>query len=91
MMSGAAPGRHVIRHRLGVTPLAMMLIFRRLHEAPMLPAARRSALLCPLIVRRSPRPFGIATTYLRKLFLFGTTQSGLGLAFPLVGGRLVSA
>ena len=36
-------------------------------------------------------PFEIAAIDLFKLFLFGTTQFGLGLVFLVIGGRLVSA
>ena len=62
----------------------MMLIIRRHHETPMLPAACLSALLCPLLVWPFAAPFDVSTIDLLKLFLFGTTQFGLGLVFLTV-------
>ena len=50
-------------------------------------AGRLSALLCPLLAA----PFDVSTIDLLKLFLFGTTQFGLGLVFLTVGGQMVSA
>jgi hypothetical protein len=47
----------------------------------MLPAACLSALLCPLLVWPFAAPLDVSTIDLRKLFLFGTTQFGLGLVF----------
>ena len=55
----------------------------------MLPAACLSALLCPLWSGRSPRRS--MSPDMLKLFLFGTTQFGLGLVFLTVGGQMVSA
>ncbi len=53
----------------------------------MLPAACLSALLCPLPFAA---PFDVSAIDLLKLFLFGTTQFGLGLVFLTVGGQLIS-
>jgi drug/metabolite transporter (DMT)-like permease len=69
----------------------MMLIIRQHHETPMLPAACLSALLCPLLVWPFAAPLDVAAIDLLKLFLFGTTQFGLGLVFLTVGGQMVSA
>jgi drug/metabolite transporter (DMT)-like permease len=68
-----------------------MLIIRDHHKTPMLPAACLSALLCPVLAWPFASPFDISTTDLLKLFLFGTTQFGLGLVFLTIGGRMVSA
>ena len=57
----------------------------------MLPAACLSALLCPLLVWPFAAPLDVRTIDLLKLFLFGTTQFGLGLVFLTVGGQMVSA
>jgi F-type H+-transporting ATPase subunit a len=48
----------------------MMLIIRRYHETPMLPAACLSALLCPLLVWPFASPFGVNTIELLKLIPF---------------------
>jgi drug/metabolite transporter (DMT)-like permease len=95
MVSGAVADGHLTGDLLafGMTLLmaVMMLIIRQQHETPMLPAACLSALLCPLGVWPFASPFDIASIDLFKLFLFGTTQFGLGLVFLVIGGRLVSA
>jgi drug/metabolite transporter (DMT)-like permease len=95
MVSGAVADGHLTGDLLafGMTLLMaiMMLIIRQRHETPMLPAACLSALLCPLVVWPFAAPFEIAAIDLFKLFLFGTTQFGLGLVFLVIGGRLVSA
>jgi drug/metabolite transporter (DMT)-like permease len=57
----------------------------------MLPAACLSALLCPLVVWPFTSPLAIGMGDMFNLFLFGTTQFGLGLVFLTLGGRLVSA
>jgi drug/metabolite transporter (DMT)-like permease len=69
----------------------LMLIIRQHHETPMLPAACMSALLCPLLVWPFASPSDIGTIDLLKLFLFGTTQFGLGLILLTIGGQMVSA
>ena len=61
------------------------------HETLMLPAAGLSALLCPLVVWPFASPLDINAVDLLKLFLFGTTQFGLGLVFLTIGGQMVSA
>jgi drug/metabolite transporter (DMT)-like permease len=95
MVSGAVADGHLIGDLLafGMTLLmaVVMLIIRQQHEKPMLPAACLSALLCPLLVWPFAAPLELTTTDLLKLFLFGTTQFGLGLVFLVIGGRLVSA
>jgi drug/metabolite transporter (DMT)-like permease len=94
MVNGAVAVGHLIGDLLafGMTSLmaVMMLIIRRQHKTPMLPAACLSALLCPLVVWPFAASLEIGKTDLVKLFLFGTTQFGLGLVFLVVGGRLVS-
>jgi drug/metabolite transporter (DMT)-like permease len=69
----------------------VMLIIRKHHEAPMLPAACLSALLCPLLVWPFAAPLETSLQDLLKLFMFGTTQFGLGLVFLTIGGQMVSA
>jgi hypothetical protein len=69
----------------------MILIFRQHHETQMLPAACMSALLCPLLVWPFASPLDIGTIDLLKLFLFGTTQFGLGLILLTIGGQMVPA
>lgn len=69
----------------------MMLILRRHRDTPMLPAACLSALLCPLTVWPFAAPFAVDAGNLGQLFLFGTTQFGLGLVLLTLGGRFVSA
>ena len=68
-----------------------MLIIREYHETPMLPAACLSAFLCALPVWPVASPFDVATGDMVNLFLFGTTQFGLGLLLLTVGGQMVSA
>src|SRR6185312_14113572 len=69
----------------------MMLIIRRHQATPMLPAACLSALLCPLLVWPWATPFAVTTGDMAGLFLFGTTQFGLGLLLLTIGGQMVSA
>jgi drug/metabolite transporter (DMT)-like permease len=95
MMTGAAAEGHLLGDlfALGTTicMAMMMLIMRRHRDTPMLPAACLSALLCPLLVWPFTAPFAVGGEDMIKLFLFGTTQFGLGLVFLTLGGRLVSA
>ena len=69
----------------------MMLIIRQWHETPMLPATCLSALLCPLLVWPFASPGAVGAEEMILLFLFGTTQFGLGLMLFVLGGQLVSA
>jgi drug/metabolite transporter (DMT)-like permease len=95
MMGGAITEGHLLGDLLGfgmaLCMAIMMLIIRDRHETPMLPAACLSALLCPLLVWPFAAPFDVSAIDLLKLFLFGTTQFGLGLVFLTVGGQMVSA
>jgi drug/metabolite transporter (DMT)-like permease len=95
MVSGTGSEGHLIGDllALGMTGCmaVMMLIIRRHQQTSMLPAACLSALLCPLAVWPFASPFSIGLQDLSELFLFGTTQFGLGLVFLTLGGRLVSA
>jgi drug/metabolite transporter (DMT)-like permease len=92
MAGGAAADGHLFGDILafGITlcMAIMMLIIRQHHESPMLPAACLSALLCPLLVRPFAAPLDVGTIDVLKLFLFGTTQFGLGLVFLTIGGRM---
>jgi drug/metabolite transporter (DMT)-like permease len=81
----------VLAFGMTVCAAIMMLIIRRRHETPMLPAACLSALLCPLLVWPFATPLEIATGDVVNLFLFGTTQFGLGLVLLTVGGQMVAA
>jgi len=95
MVSGAAVEGHLFGDLLafGMTffMAIMMLIIRQQRQTPMLPAACLSALLCPLVVWPFTPPFAIGMGDMLYLFLFGTTQFGLGLIFLTLGGRLISA
>ena len=95
MMGGAITEGHLFGDVLGfgmaLCMAIMMLIIRDRHETPMLPAACLSALLCPLLVWPFASPLDVNLIELLKLFLFGTTQFGLGLIFLTIGGQIVSA
>ena len=95
MVSGAAIEGHLIGDLLAfgmtVCMAIVMLIIRQQQQTSMLPAACLSALLCPLVVWPFTSPVAINMGDMLNLFLFGTTQFGLGLVFLTLGGRLVSA
>ena len=95
MVGGAVADGHlfgdVLAFGMTICMAIMMLIIRQHHETPMLPAACLSALLCPLLVWPFAAPFDVGAEDMGKLFLFGTTQFGLGLVFLTVGGQMVSA
>ncbi len=95
MVSGAITEGHLIGDLLAfgmtVCMAIVMLIIRQQQQTGMLPAACLSALLCPLVVWPFISPLAIGTGDMLNLFLFGTTQFGLGLVFLTLGGRLVSA
>jgi drug/metabolite transporter (DMT)-like permease len=95
MVGGAVAEGHLIGDLLAfgmtVCMAIMMLILRQQQATPMLPAACLSALLCPLLVWPFSTPFAVGAGDMLELFLFGTTQFGLGLALLTVGGRWVSA
>jgi drug/metabolite transporter (DMT)-like permease len=95
MVSGSAIEGHLIGDLLALSMTVcmamMMLIIRQQQQTSMLPAACLSALLCPLVVWPFTSPLAIGTGDMLNLFLFGTTQFGLGLVFLTLGGRLVSA
>ncbi len=95
MVSGAIAAGHLIGDLLAfgmtVCMAIMMLIIRQQQQTRMLPAACLSALLCPLVVWPFTSPLAIGMEDMLNLFLFGTTQFGLGLVFLTLGGRLVSA
>jgi drug/metabolite transporter (DMT)-like permease len=95
MVGGAVTDGHLIGDLLAfgmtVCMAIMMLILRRQQATPMLPAACLSALLCPLAVWPFGAPLAVDAGDMLNLFLFGTTQFGLGLALLTVGGRWVSA
>jgi drug/metabolite transporter (DMT)-like permease len=95
MVGGAAAEGHlfgdVLAFGMTLCMAVMMLIIRRHHETPMLPAACLSALLCPLLVWPFAAPLEVSMPDIFKLFLFGTTQFGLGLVLLTIGGQMVSA
>jgi drug/metabolite transporter (DMT)-like permease len=95
MVSGSVAAGHMFGDLLAfgmtVCMAIMMLVLRRYHAMPMLPAACLSALLCPLVVWPVATPFAVSADDMVRLFLFGTTQFGLGLALLTLGGRWVSA
>ena len=95
MVGGAAGDGHLfgdfLAFSMAVLMAIMMLIIRRHHETPMLPAACLSALLCPLLVWPFAAPLDVGAGDMVRLFLFGTTQFGLGLLLLTVGGQMISA
>jgi drug/metabolite transporter (DMT)-like permease len=95
MVSGAVAEGHLFGDLLAfgmvVCMAIMMLIIRQQQQTRMLPAACLSALLCPLLVWPFTSPLAVGMGDMLNLFLFGTTQFGLGLVFLTLGGRLVSA
>jgi drug/metabolite transporter (DMT)-like permease len=95
MVGGAVADGHlfgdVLAFGMTICMAIMMLIIREHHETPMLPAACLSALLCPLVVWPFAAPLDIGWDNVANLFLFGTTQFGLGLVLLTVGGQMVSA
>jgi drug/metabolite transporter (DMT)-like permease len=95
MVSGALVEGHLFGDLLAfgmtVCMATVMLIIRQQRQTSMLPAACLSALLCPLMVWPFASPFSVDAHEMFNLFLFGTTQFGLGLVLLIAGGRLVSA
>lgn len=95
MVSGAVTEGHLIGDLLAfgmtICMAIMMLIIRQQQQMSMVPAACLSALLCPLVVWPFTSPLAIGMEDMLYLFLFGTTQFGLGLVLLTLGGRLVSA
>ena len=95
MVGGAAVEGHLVGDLLAfgmtVCMAIMMLIVRHRQETSMVPAACLSAFLCPLLVWPFASPFEVSAGDMVYLFLFGTTQFGLGLVLLTMGGRLVSA
>jgi len=95
MVGGALAEDHLIGDVLAfgatVCLAIMTLIIRQHRHTPMLAAACLSALLCPLLVWPFALPLATGMQDMVNLFLFGTTQFGLGLVFLTLGGRLVSA
>lgn len=95
MVRGAVTEGHLFGDLLafGVTlcMAVMMLIIREHRDTPMLPAACLSALLCSLVVWPVAAPGSAHPTDMGSLFLFGTTQLGLGLLLLTLGTRLISA
>lgn len=95
MVGGATADGHlfgdVLAFGMAVCMAVMMLIIRHRAETPMLPAACLSALLCPVLVWPVAAPFSVGAGDMMNLFLFGTTQFGLGLLLLTIGGQMVSA
>src|SRR5205814_2264596 len=95
IVGGALNEGHLLGDILGfgmaLCMAIMMLIIRDRQDTPMLPAACLSALLCPLLVWPFAAPLAVGMGDMLKLFLFGTTQFGLGLVLLTVGGQMVSA
>jgi drug/metabolite transporter (DMT)-like permease len=95
MVGGAVADGHlfgdVLAFGMAACMAVMMLIIRHRAETPMLPAACLSALLCPVLVWPVAAPFSVGTGDMMNLFLFGTTQFGLGLLLLTIGGQMVSA
>jgi drug/metabolite transporter (DMT)-like permease len=85
MVGGAVTEGHLIGDLLAfgmtICMAVMMLLLRQQRDTPMLPAACLSALLCPLAVWPLSTPLAVGGADMLNLFLFGTTQFGLGLAF----------
>ncbi|MDP1840029.1 MAG: DMT family transporter [Reyranella sp.] len=69
----------------------VLVLIRRNPGVSMLPAVGLSAFLCALIVLPYARPFAVDRVEMLELFLFGTTQFGMGLLLLARGTPLVSA
>jgi drug/metabolite transporter (DMT)-like permease len=95
MVGGAVADGHLIGDLMGlgmtVCMAIMMLIIRKHQDTPMLPAACLSAVLCPILVWPLITLHGLGAADWVYLFLFGTTQFGLGLVLLTIGGQLISA
>lgn len=95
MVGGAfAEGRlvgNLLAFGMTVLMSVMMLLIRRHHDTPMLPAAGLSAFLCALLVWPVAAPTAVSGFELFELGLFGVTQFGMGLLLLTTGGRLISA
>lgn len=95
MTSAARADGHLIGEALALAMTigiaAMMVIIRRGGGTPMLPAASLSAFASAIVVLPLAHPAAVSFHDLIELFLFGTTQFGLGLLLLTVGMRLVSA
>jgi drug/metabolite transporter (DMT)-like permease len=95
MVGGAAMEGHIAGDLMasGTTlciAIAMVMI-RRHGATPMLPAVCLSAFLVSLGVCPFARPGAATMQDIVNLFLFGTTQFGLGLLLLTLGMRLISA
>lgn len=69
----------------------VLVLIRRNPGVSMLPAVALSAFLCALIVLPYAQPFAVDRVEMLELFLFGTTQFGMGLLLLALGTPLVSA
>lgn len=95
MISGAGIAGRLAGDMLafGMTVLmaVMMVIVRRHHATPMLPAASASAFFCALLAVPAAAPLAVGPREMMELVLFGVTQFGLGLLLLTLGARLVPA
>ena len=69
----------------------IMVIARRFHEIPVMPAACLSALLSGLACWPIGNPLAVTGNELLLLMLFGVVNSALGLALFTLGARLLPA
>lgn len=69
----------------------VLVLIRRNPGVSMLPAVALSAFLCALIVLPYAQLFAVDRVEMLELFLFGTTQFGMGLLLLALGTPLVSA
>lgn len=70
---------------------AMMVIARRFHNIPTMPAACLSALLSGMVCWSFGEPLAVSGHELFLLMLFGLVNSAVGLALFTLGARLLSA
>ncbi len=91
---GLAGGRllgDLLAFCMAIMMATALVLIRRHPGISMLPAVGLSAFLCALIVWPWAQPLSVGGLDLLQLFLFGTTQFGVGLLLLSLGTPLVSA
>jgi drug/metabolite transporter (DMT)-like permease len=87
---GRLPG-DLLAFGMALLMSAVLVLIRRNPAVSMLPAVALSAFLCAVLVAPWARPLSASGADLARLFLFGTTQFGMGLLLLALGTPLVSA
>lgn len=88
--SGHLPG-NLLALAMALLMSVVVVLIRRNPGVSMLPAVGLSSFLCALIVLPYARPLSVDRVEMLTLFLFGTTQFGMGLLLLALGTPLVSA